>query len=182
MATHDLKETWLAGLRAADRVNRGEDLRGTACTCNEDTGKYMIHLCDRCSKSTRCSELSFRGNFDRWCGECEDKWLEDNKDSENNPSLRRMRNLTMDLLAHDEMKRRHEKSRSRRNVDPEKFEQCVPVLEPKLINRKKLVWNDGYSSNDRRDISAGKRQTGPYRQPFTPGIEAPFSYTEWQGE
>lgn len=179
--TQDIKTTWEAGCRAGDRVNEGshEESLGTVCSCDEETATSTSHLCDRCDLPTLCCDLSRRWVRERWCPACEEAWLNDTAETEQNVSLRRMRSALQWLIKHEEKKRNNDGSGDAK-VDPEQFKQAVEVLEAFLDDPKTYSWRDGYNSNKRVDTTQYKL-TGPYCDPFLPSVEAPLPLSDWKG-
>lgn len=176
VATQDIKATWEAGCRAGDRVNRGshEESLGTVCACDEKISKSTSHLCDHCDTPTLCCDLSWRNIHVRWCPACEQNWEDEVRDTELNPSLRRMK-AAIRLLLFSESKL------AGREYDPALFEECVKALRPQAHDLKSYEWCDAYSTNLRIDIEPLKLRKGRYVYPFLPSIDAALPYSEWKG-
>lgn len=193
VASQDIKATWAAGLRAGDRVNEGssEETYGSACSCDEEISKSTLHLCDKCFKPTLCSELSYHTNktHSRWCTNCEQSFLDQFKDTEANPSLRRMRRCLKGMIKHDEEKRAlhtvkaeggtGKKARSDPTAYQKQLDEAIAAIEAFIHDQAKFSWYDGYSTKLRIDTVLNHLKRGRYVDPFLPSIESVLPYVAW---
>jgi hypothetical protein len=126
----------------------------------------------------------------RWFLECFEKRIEDNKDTEQNASLQRMRSALAKMIQHDQKLREGykrvqlkagvlSKLVGKASFNTKQHAEAKAAFASLMHDRASFTWLDSYGTKMRADKSLG-RQRGIFIDPFMPSIEAAFPYVIWE--